>query len=249
MEMAVRMTIVTVLAVAALPLSCSSRSASAQSFGPVSRLATWYTDRNPIDIEITAAIGVGNEARPIDPPRVLRLRLERAYVHTLISKPPISIVGLSFDLPTGLPSALFTATPEQVDVRGDPIQQIPHTEAIARMINVVVESNLSSESMGDASAKMSKCKGAEIQSDLLAFDKDRDRTCKIWSLSSGAKYLGHLSENNWLFILCTDSLIGCTVRFPFEGFFPSVSFNERHLSQWRAIIEKATEFLKSKELS
>ena len=246
--MTLRMTIVAVLAVATSSLSWSSRSASAQSFDPVGKLSTWYTDRNSIDIEITAANGAGNEARPLDPPRVLRLRLERAYVHTLISKPSISIVGLSFDLPTGLPSALFTAPPEQVDVRGDPIRQLSHSEAIARMINVVVESNISGESMGGASAKISKCKGAEIQSDLLAFDKDRDRACKIWSLFSGAKYVGHLSENNWLFILCTNSPIGCTVRFPFEGFFPSVSFNVRHLSQWRTIIEKATAFLKSKEL-
>ncbi|MBR0844637.1 hypothetical protein JQ607_30940 [Bradyrhizobium liaoningense] len=242
------MTVVTILALAASSLSWPSRSASAQTFDPVSKLTTWYTDRNPIDIEITAAVGVGDEARPIDPPRVLRLRLERAYVHSLIGKPPISIVGLSFDLLTGLPSALFTAPPEQVDARGDPIRQIAHTEAITRTINVVVESNFSSESMRGASAKISKCKGAEIQSDLLAFDKDRDRTCTVWSLISGTTYVGHLSENNWLFIHCSSVPIGCTVRFPFGGFFPSVSFNERHLSHWKAIIEKATEFLKSKEV-
>jgi hypothetical protein len=70
MDIVLRTTVVTIFAVAAVGSSWPSRSVSAQSFNPVSKLTSWYTDRNPIDVEITATVGVGDEARPVDPQRV-----------------------------------------------------------------------------------------------------------------------------------------------------------------------------------
>jgi hypothetical protein len=66
------------LAVVAAGFMQMSFTASAQPFQPISQLTTWYTDRNPIDVEIIASAGQGNEARRIEPERILRL-LQDAY--------------------------------------------------------------------------------------------------------------------------------------------------------------------------
>jgi hypothetical protein len=244
---AVRTTVITICALAGA--SWPSRFGSTQPFDPVSKLTTWYTDRNPIDIEIVATVGAGEEARPADPPRVLRLRLERAYVHTVFRRPNSSSVAISFDLPTGLPSALFRAPTEQVEMRGDPIRQLPHQEMITRTINLLVQSNASSDLVKRMSIELGKCRGAQIQNDLFAYDKDRDRTCLTRSLGFRTKYIGRISEDDWLFIQCTNAPIGCTASFPFEGVLPSVSFSESHLSHWKWIIEQAADFLRSKKVS
>ena len=39
-----------------------SALALSQPFEPITKLTTWYTDRTPIDVEIVASKGQGNEA-------------------------------------------------------------------------------------------------------------------------------------------------------------------------------------------
>ncbi len=55
-----------------------SSLALSQPFQPITKLTTWYTDRTPIDLEIVASMGQGNEAHLLQPERKLRFRLERA---------------------------------------------------------------------------------------------------------------------------------------------------------------------------
>jgi hypothetical protein len=235
---------ITTLGVTQLP-----STARTEPFEPVSKLTTWYTDRNPIDVEIIASAGQGSEAHRVEPERILRLRLERAFVDTIfrIERPSFSSVSLSFDMPTGLPSALFTAPPEQVELRGDPIRQLPRAEFASRTLIILLESNISSDVLPRVSSELNRCKGGRRQDDLFLYDKDRDRSCVARSLGFGTKYVAHLSEDSSLLIQCSDSLIGCKTYFPFDGFLRSVSFHESHLPQWREIIGKAIEFLKSKQ--
>lgn len=223
--------------------------ARTQPFEPVSQLTTWYTDRNPIDVEIIASTGQGKEARRVEPERILRLRLERAYVSTMfrIGRPSFSSVSLSFDMPTGLPSALFTAPPEQVQLRGDPIHQLPRVEFASRTLIILLESNNSSDVVPRVSSELNRCRGGKRQDDLFLYDKEQDHSCLARSLAFGTKYIAQVSEDVSLLIRCSDSLIGCETYFPFEGFLPSVSFHESHLAHWREIIGKATEFLQSKQ--
>jgi hypothetical protein len=226
-----------------------SSIARAQPFEPISQLRTWYTDRNPVDVEISATTGQGSEARRLEPKRTLRLRLERAYVDTIsrIEQPSFSSVSLSFDLPTGLPSALFTAPPEQVELRGDPIRQLLHDESASRTLIIRLNGSNSSDVLPRVSSELNHCKGGQRQNDLFLFDGERDPSCLAHSLAFGTKYVAQLSEDISLLIRCSDALIGCEMYFPFEGFLPSVSFHESHLARWREIVGKAAEFLQSKK--
>jgi hypothetical protein len=223
-------------------------TATAQPFQPISQLTTWYTDRNPVDIEIVAYQGVDNEARRLEPERVLQLRLERAYLNLLIRKErPISSAALlSFDLPTGLPTALFKAPPEQVEKRGDPIHQLLSAESTARTIIVLIEGDYTVEAFQQSSRELRLCKGDELQTDLFRYDGKRDPSCRVRSIGGGAKYVGKLTDTDLVFIKCSSAPIGCRMRTPFDGFFPSVSFNETHLTNWKNIATKTVAFLQSK---
>jgi len=226
-----------------------SSIALTQPFEPISELKTWYTDRNPIDVEIIASTGQGNEARRVEPERILRLRLERAYVDSIsrIERPSFSSVSLSFDMPTNLPSVLFTAPPEQVELRGDPIRQLPRAEFASRTSVILLQSSNSSDVLPRVSSELNRCKGGKRQDDLFLYDKEQNHSCLARSLAFGTKYVARLSDDISLLIRCSDALIGCETYFPFEGFLPSVSFHESHLAHWKEIIGKATEFLQSKK--
>jgi hypothetical protein len=224
-------------------------AAVAQPFQPVNQLTSWYTDRSPIDVEIVGTKGVGPEARLVSPPRVLQVRLERAYVQLLIRRdqPPSSHASFSFDLPTGLPSALFRAPPEQVEARGDPIRQLTEAERTPRTVNVSLAGSDLPDNLDLASSELRGCKGKKVQDDLFLFDKDQGPSCFRWSLAFGNKYIAQYSDNVQLLVLCSRAPLGCQMFFPFEGFLASISFNESHLAAWRAITEKVTDFLQSKK--
>ena len=223
-------------------------AAIAQPFRPINELSTWYTDRNPVDVEIVGTKGVGNEARFVDPPVVLRLRLERAYVSLLLRRdqPPSSALSMSFDLPTGLPSALFRAPPEQVETRGDPIHQLTSSESASRGVNISLASSDLADGLSRTSLELKKCAGKKLQDDLFAF-RENEPSCHIWSLGFGSKYVAQYSHDVFLLVRCSRLPLGCEMFMPFEGFLPSISFNERHLVTWRKVVEKVTAFLQSKK--
>jgi hypothetical protein len=223
--------------------------AVAQQFRPSSHLSTWYTDRSPIDVEIVGTKGVGSEAHPVSPPRVLQLRLERAYVQLLIRRdqPPSSHASISFDLQTGLPSALFQAPPEQIEKRGDPIRQLTEAEWAPRAVNISLAGGDLSDSLDVASSELGSCKGKKLQDDLFLFDNDQAPSCLRWSLGFGKKYIVQYSDKVLLLVQCSRALLGCKMFVPFEGFLPSISFNESHLTTWREVTEKVSAFLQSKQ--
>ena len=224
-------------------------AAFAQPFQPVSQLTSWYTDRSPIDVEIVGTKGVGGEARLVSPPRVLQFRLERAYLHLLIRRdqPPSSGASLSFDLPTGLPSALFQAPPEQVETRGDPIQQLTAADWASRAVRVSLSSSNLAGGLGFASSELRSCKGKKIQDELYLLNKHHGSSRVKWSLGSGIKYIADYSDNIQLLVQCSRAPLGCKMFVPFEGFLASISFNEGHLATWRAVTEKVTNFLNAKK--
>jgi hypothetical protein len=163
------------IATVAMSFTCS-----AQPFQPSSSLNSRYTSRNAVDVELFATEGVGNEAHLISPPQVLRLRLERAYLTNLLRTdyPPSSIALIGFDLPTGLPSALFQAPPEQVETRGDPIHHLAASEWASRAVNVsLIGGNLAS-GLDHASSKLRQC--AER---AQACDEFAARNQRIWNVS------------------------------------------------------------------
>ena len=224
-------------------------AAFAQPFQPVSQLTSWYTDRSPVDVEIVGTKGVGLEAHLISPPRMLQFRLERAYLHLVIRRdqPPSSVASLSFDLPTGLPSALFQAPPDQVEARGDPIRQLTAADWASRAVRISLSGSNLAGGLELASSELRSCKGKKIQDDLYLLNKDHGPSCVKWSLGSGIKYIAQYSDNVQLLVQCSSAPLGCKMFVPFEGFLASISFNESHLATWRAVTEKVTDFLRSKK--
>lgn len=231
------------IAIIAVPFT-----SSAQPFHPSSSLTSWYTSRSAVDVELFATEGVGNDAHLISPPQVLRLRLERAYLNLLRTDYPRSSIALiGFDLPTGLPSALFQAPPEQVEARGDPIHQLAASEWASRAVNVsLIGSNLAS-GLDPASSKLKQCEGPRLQGDVFLLDKDRQSSCRIWSLGKGVKYVLHYSDEVVVLLRCKKAPLGCETTIPFEGFAVSISFNESRLSRWREVTDGVVAFLASKQ--
>jgi hypothetical protein len=222
---------------------------SAQQFEPSSNLSSWYTDRKPIDIEIVGTEGVGSEAHLVSPPRVLRLRLERAYLINLFrtNQPPSSVALIGFDLPTGLPSALFQASPEQVEARGDPIHQLTAADWASRTVSISLTSSNLTSGFDLASSELKNCKGRRLQDDLFLLEKGQGSSCLKWSLGKGTKYVAQYSDKVLLLLRCSRASLGCETYVPFDGFLPSISFNESHLTRWREVTEKVTAFLQSKQ--
>jgi hypothetical protein len=236
--------------VSALGVTPLSLMARAQPFEPISELATWYTDRHPIDVEIFATTGEGTEARRLDPERKLLFRFERANVgHVVrIQRPPYSSVMMSVDMPTGLPSQLLIAPPEQVEARGEEIPRMDHAASVKRTLNIVLGGKQVVEVLMRVSSNISRCRGESEGDDLFVYEGSKEESCKALSLGGGKKYIARLSDEVSLFVNCSSPQpIGCAMSFPFEGFAPSVSFNESHLRSWRSMLDAAISFLHSKQ--
>jgi hypothetical protein len=236
-------------AILAARLAVDPAASVAQQFRPIGQLDSWYTDRNLIDLEIIGTKGQADDAIPVQPARVLRLRLERAYVEFLLHKesPPSTHVLITFDAPTGLPSTLFKAPLEQVEVRSDPIHRLTRQEWGFRSINLSLNGENLADNVRRVSNELQNCKGAELQSDLFVFERGQDEKCFRRSIGPGKRYVAKYSDEILLLLRCSSALLGCEVSIPFEGFLVTASFNERHLPNWRDVAERTTVFLHSKQ--
>ena len=224
---------------------------AAPPFDPVRKLTTWYTDRNPIDVEVVATSGASPDARFLGPRRALGLRLERAYVGSIgwHEQPDYdySSLSMSFDAITGLPSALFSAPPLQVDKRGEDIPQLTHDESIRRTLIVNVDGHSTAENLKTNSKKLDRCRGAQERDDLFRLNDDGSTHCHLSSLIGKMNYVALLSADVSVQITCTDQAIGCRLMFPFDGFAPVVVFHRNRLGEWRSIIDEASAFLRAKK--
>jgi len=71
----------------AMGMTQLSSLALSQQFEPITKLTTWYTDRTPIDVEIVASKGQGNEAHLLQPERKTPFPASRrAYVSVVFTK-------------------------------------------------------------------------------------------------------------------------------------------------------------------
>jgi len=237
-------------------LTSIALEAETQSFRPVRELTTWYTDRSLIDIEIVGSSSKLPEFHHLEAERALRFRLERAYVNFLLTKsePGFERIILSFDMQTGLPESLFFAVANKrrfhEDFAGVPI--LPFAEQVRRTLNISLSSDESAAVLQHASdVYREKCMGPPVGDGLWVFEwKDRLESCERTAYPNaevyGADYDGGLA----LRILCQEKSFpgtGCTLHFPFKGFAVRLSFHRDHLRDWRMMIDKASEFLLSKE--
>lgn len=225
-----------------------------EPFNPLRKLDTWYTDRSLIDIEVIGSTSLVPAFHRLEPERVLRFRLERAYVHTLFTErePGFEIVNLGFDTETGLAESLFFAA----TLPGRFHEDIPAVPAVSdfnrfqRTLLISIKSNLSAASLQHASNVIASCRGALLANELLAYEwEGRGKNCDRPSYPKGSKYVAVYDDDLLLKIECHEEDfwgLGCTVRIPFEGFGPQVTFHRSNLPKWRQVVDRASAFLKSK---
>jgi hypothetical protein len=238
----------------AVSLEGAIAMAQERPFDPIHKLTTAPTDRTLVDIEIVGSTSLLPEVHRLEPERVLRVRLERAYIYTLSTKeePGFEIVSLDFDVRTGLPTALFDA----VSLRGKfhqdipGIPDIPRAELLQRTFTVLLSSEMSAAAVVRGSEGISKCRGERVGDELFAYNWNGGQNCFLQSYTRGAQYVGVYHNGIPLQIMCQNNeilSIDCQVTFPFKGFGVRVGFNRVHLPKWREVIDHATEFLRSNE--
>jgi hypothetical protein len=230
--------------------------AETQPFKPVRELTTWYTDRTPIDIEIVGSSSMLPESHHLEPERTLRFRLERAYVVAIIAKsePGFDIADFSFDMETGLPESLFFAVANKGKFHEDfaAVPILSNAERAHRTLNMSISSDASAAMLEHASeVYRKKCLGAPVGNGLSIFEwKDRLEYCQQPVYPNEADYVADYDGGLALRIVCQEERFpgtGCKLHFPFNGFAVELSFHRDHLRDWRMMIDRASEFLLSKE--
>jgi hypothetical protein len=224
-----------------------------QPFQPIRKVITWNTDRSLVDIEVVGSTSMLPDRHTLEPDRVLRFRLERAYVDTLLAErgPGFEIVMFAFDMETGLPASLILAVSQGGRFHED-ISGVPHVSQVDRLrrtLLISLHSDDSAELLQRATEAIGKCRGAAIQDDLLTFEWAGRPNCRKPSFPKGAQYVA-IHDDLMLHIECQEESfpgIGCNLRFPFEGFAARVTFHRDHLLRWREIVDRAARFLNSKQ--
>jgi len=243
-----------VIAIASLGVMAATMTESAaQPFNPIRALSTWYTDRTLVDIEVVGSTSLVPRLHRLEPERMLRFRLERAYVQFFGAQtdPGFELVTFSFDMETGLPESLLAAVATigrfHEDIPGVP--RLPQFERLRRTLMISLKSDRSMESLQRLSDNLRKCRGTQVGGGLWAYEwKDR-ANCFRPAFPKGSQYVASYNNELLLNIQCqeaTDPGLGCAVRFPFEGFGVETTFHRDRLSGWREMIERASSYLQSK---
>jgi hypothetical protein len=228
--------------------------ASAQPFNPIRKLTTWYTDRSLIDVEIVGSTSLQPDSHRLEPNRVLRFRLERAYLTGLAAqeKPGFEIVSVGVDRETGLAQSLLVAVASKgrfhEEIAGIPL--VTHVERVRRTVVINMQSDHSAEQVQRGSAAWKNCLGEPLGDDRFAYEWEGRKSCRKPSYGKITRQLVRYDSDLLLAINCREPSfpgIGCKVRFPFEGFAVEITFHRDHLPRWREVVEFATAFLKSKQ--
>ena len=241
-------------AVALAAIASTMTQSVAQPFNPVRALGTWYTDRNLIDIEVVGSTSMLPELHRLEPERVLRFRLERAYVDKLIADkgPGFQIIGLSFDMETRLPTSLYVAVAPggrfHEDFAGIPM--LSHAERVRRTLLISISSDSSAVALERSSDFNRKCAGAPLGNGLRAYEWTDRQACTRPAYPKGALYVAEYDDDLAFRIQCQEESfpgMGCHLRFRFEGYGVDLNFHRDHLAEWREMIDRASAFLKSKQ--
>ena len=120
-------------------------SADDKAFRPITTNVLGYsTSRGLVDIEIVGSTSLVPQEHKLEPERILRLRIERAYVTNFLTKadPGFSLLSIAVDRPSGLPEAFISAVSMQgrfhEDIAGVPT--LNPDEASRRHITLTIRS-------------------------------------------------------------------------------------------------------------
>jgi hypothetical protein len=238
-------------------LVCSGAVAD-QAFTPVrTKLLGPFTDRDLVDIEIVGSNSLLPNRHKLQPERVLRLRLERAFIGNFLTKdaPGFSILNLRIDRPTGLPTVLI----DIVGLRGRFHQDIPGIpvlrpeERIGRNVSLTIQSDHSAGPFSEYSKGAAKCIREPSGDDLWEMKLDAVSwlgPCSRSIYPNARKWLGRLPDGSSLIITCqSQQNAPCSTKFIFERFSVEMNFHQSVLNQWKELIAFSQAFLKSKQVT
>lgn len=223
-----------------------------QSFSPVRRLTTPDTDEVSIDVEVVGTSSINPGAHFLTPRRSLQLRLERAYVDTLLWRDTqgSSFSALSLSLDSGSKQPRSISWARMYKDKGSP-KDITRDAVVAmnrRTLIIQIDGHRTVEKLRADSTALLECRGAAERSDLFAVESNGSRYCEMNSrIRSTKKYLAMISPDLAAQIICTDDLIGCRLSFPFDSFAPTVVFHQDRLPEWMNVVREASDFLQSKK--
>jgi hypothetical protein len=228
----------------------------AQPFNPLRGkfYTAWNTDRDLVDIEVVGANSRSPNSHRLEPERVLRFRLEKAYVSALLTEkePGHEIVGFSFDIDTELPASLLQAVwmkgPGHEDIPGVPL--LPRLEWFQRTLSIEMHSDWSLYYLEQMSRKTGKCHGRQSESGLFENNPAGGEGCAVPAYPPMSRYMAPYDDNLPLIIECWDEpipTINCELTFPYRGFGVELRFNHARLPKWRESVNSAIDFLKAKE--
>ncbi|MBV8826420.1 MAG: hypothetical protein JO220_15640 [Hyphomicrobiales bacterium] len=243
-------------AVCAWRFASSSLAGGAEPFNPLRGMFATVsnTDRDLVDLEIVGSTSRIPNAHQIEPGRVLRFRLEKAYVIALLTEREAGyeIVEFSVDRNTGLPESFFQAVatkgPGSRDIPGVPVLSL--SQQIERTMLIELRSDWPTTALERVSRKIIPCHGRQLESGLFENNPTNGDACHLPSYPPQSRYIAPYTHDLSLIITCHDyplPTIDCEVQFPFHGFAVSLTFNHHQLSEWRVVVEQAIDFLNSKE--
>jgi hypothetical protein len=215
--------------------------------------------REPVDIEIVGSTSLVPREHTLEPDRVLRFRLERAYINEFLTKsaPGFSLLSVGVDRPTGLAEGLISAASLQGsfrrDLEGVPVLDLE--EAIRRQVILSVRSDHSEGSRSGYLKSANECVGAFIGNDLFEMNQTPSlgaRACSHSAYPDGRKWLARNDGGTNSVIECHGDgkrIIGCTTEFVFQQFSVGISFHQSFLAEWRSVLAFGEAFLRSKQVA
>jgi len=227
------------------------------AFPPITTNMGYSTSRDLVDIEIVGSTSLVANEHKLEPERVLRLRIERAYVTLFLTKPDpgFSLLTIGIDRPSGLPEALIDAVSIEggfhQDIEGVP--KLNFDEKIRRFVILTINSDRSERSHAFRMRGAPSCAGKLIGNDLFEMNVTASLVgaCPRSVYQDAKKWLARRPDGSLLEIECHGGggrIVGCRTDFVFKKFSVQIQFHQIHLDDWRGVIAFAESFLVSKLL-
>lgn len=246
----------TVTISAALGFFCAGAGLRADNaFLPITTNLHESTSRDLVNIEIVGSTSLVANEHKLEPERVLRLRIERAYVSSFLTSPDpgFSLLTIGIDRPSGLPEALIDAVSIEgrfhQDIEGVP--KLTFDEKIRRFVILTINSDRSERSHAFRMSGAASCVGKSTGNDLFEMNVTTNLVgpCPRSVYPDGKKWLARRPDGSLSEIECQGGggrIVGCSTDFVFKRFSVRMQFHQLHLDDWRSVMAFAEAFLSSK---
>lgn len=174
--------------------------------------------------------------------RSLLLNLERAYVTSFHSNGLQKAGSIQLDFETGKPWRIVAPiTKRYVGSERPP--------SLSRMVTLGFDNAKGIEGLQFRSDHLAPCVGKDISAGLREYNTSDRSLCDPFTFPGGERFIASYSSTLSLVVSCwhSSNVSPCSLSVPFEGLVVEITFDQSRLTDWSAVIEFATAFLKSKQ--